>query len=194
MRPLPRLLALTDDAICRDDDFQIRAAAILSVGSAVAVVVQAPGASSDLRRRYLERVRALARPAEGAILIADDPTLGRIVGAHGVHLTEPVDDLAAVRATLGPGWVGLSIGAPSEATAAADYLVVEPYLGPDPFPAALAAGKPVFIGAPRGQVGALPTGAWGVTAGAALWAAPDPARSAADLVAALADRELGSSR
>ena len=68
MRPLPRLLAITDDAICADQDFPIHAAAVLSAGSGVAIVVRALATSPDQRRQYLERVLALARPTEASLI------------------------------------------------------------------------------------------------------------------------------
>src|SRR5262249_24705044 len=77
MRPLPRLFALPDLSIARDPDFGIKAAAILSVGSAVAIVARAPEASAPERLQLIDRVRALARPAEAATIAHADPALAK---------------------------------------------------------------------------------------------------------------------
>lgn len=196
MRPLPRLLAFTDDAICARDDFPIRVAAILSAGSAVAVVVRAPAASADLRRRYLERVRALARPTEAATIVAGDPALGRLVGVQGVQLEGAGPGPRAARDLLGPGWIGVAVGSPEDADRAAaegaDYLVADRGPGVDWLRAVVARGTPVFAAGclDRDEVSAVAAaGVWGIAVTEAIWTAVDPARAVVELLGALPNLE-----
>ncbi len=200
MRPLPRLLAVTDDRVCGADDFPIRAAAILSAGSSVAVVVRAPGAAEGTVRGYLERVRALARPTEAATIAHDDPTLGKLAGVQGVHLEAAGVDPGAARATFGRGWVGVSVRSLDEADRAvaggADYLVAEGIFaaapstggGLDWLRAVASRGAPVFAGGvvTREQVASLAAaGAWGLAPTGDLWTGADPAGATAEWLAAL---------
>lgn len=201
MRPLPRLFAVTTDAICRAADFGTRAAAIASLGPAAALVVRAPGSTTAQHAVFAERVTALARPPEAAVVVHARPDLARAVGAQGVQLRRA--DLAPgdARLVLGRGWVGVSVHSRDEGREAlaegADYLVAghvfETASHPERPPRGLAwleelcsLGSPVIaIGgvtpalAPRVRA----AGAWGVAAITALWEAPDPAAAAVALAA-----------
>ena len=127
MRPLPRLFAWTDSALCRAEDFGARAAAIASGGSSVALVVRAPDATAADRLRFTDRAAALARPAEAALFAHGDPALARLTGAAGVQLR--LDDLspADARSVAPAGWIGVSVHDAREAHQAteegADFVV-----------------------------------------------------------------------
>lgn len=200
MRPLPRVLAVTDSAIVRADDFPIRAAAIAAAGPAIGIVARHPGGSSAEQLAALERVRALARPPEAATIAHGDPALARIGGAHGVQLRDR--DLAPedARKILGHGWIGLSVHSADQARAArdagVDYLVAgaifetpshpgQPGRGLDWLAEVVAVGVPVFAigGVTPERLPSLRTaGAWGIAAIGALWRAADSAKAADQLV------------
>jgi len=194
------VLALTTDTICRAADFGVRAAAIASGGPAVALVVRAPQANGAQHAAFAERVMAIARPPEAAVLVHARPDLARAVGAAGVQLRR--EDLAPsdARSVLGPGWVGSSVHGPEEARAAitegADFLVAgnvfETSSHPDRPARGLAwltslaeLGTPVIaIGGmtPDRARAARDAGAWGVAAITSLWDAADPAAAAIAMV------------
>lgn len=194
MRPLPRLLAPTDDAIATADDFPIRVAAIAATGPAVGIVVSAPAADPTRRRAILDRVRALTGPPEAAVLV-DDPSLGTAPGVHGVQCPAG-PEVAAVRSAIGRRWVGVAVRRTDEAaaaaTAGADWVVALDVFGPAPGPGRAADGLawlgelgafgiPVFAsgGVTLDRLSAIgAAGAWGVSARAGLWQAADSARAA----------------
>jgi len=194
MRPLPRVFAWTDSTVCRADDFGVRAAAIASGGSSVALVIRAPDAPAAERLSAIDRAAALARPAEAAVFAHGDPALARIAGASGVQLR--LDDLAAgdarrVAPDLG---IGVSVHDSDEATRAvqegADFVVAgnvystashpgRPARGID-WLAGIAAAAPRVVAIGGVTAARVPelmaAGVWGVAAISALWQAADPAR------------------
>ncbi len=192
VRPLPRLLAPTDDAILTADDFPIRTAAIAAAGPAVGIVVRSPGGDRAGRVAALERVRALAGPPEAAVLAADDPSLGAIGGVHGVLLPAGAS-VAEARRAVGPGWIGVAVRRTDEAAAAAaagaDWVVALDVFAPDAGPGRAtegltwlgdlgACGVPVFASGGvtvERMVPVRDAGAWGVST-LALWRAPDSAK------------------
>jgi thiamine-phosphate pyrophosphorylase len=196
MRPLPRLFAVTDAAIAHDPDFGIKAAAILSVGPAVAIVARAPEASAKERLRLTDRVRALARPAEAATIAHGDPALAEAADAQGVQLRPGDLDPRAARSVFARGWIGVSVHDLREASAAvadgADYLVAGNVYETATHPGRPARGLPwlreiVALGTPVVAIGGigpdqvapvLETGAWGVAAIRSLWHDGDPAKAA----------------
>lgn len=201
MRPLPRLFAITTDAICRAADFGVRAAAIAAGGPAVALVVRAPGSTTAQHAAFAERVSALARPPEAAVFIHARPDLALAVGAEGVQLRR--GDLAPgdARRVLGIGWIGCSVHSREEADSAigegADYLVAGsvfetashpagPLLGLAGLAGIAKLGRPVV--AIGGITAARATqvreaGAWGAAVIAAAWDADDPALATTALLA-----------
>lgn len=206
MRPLPRLLAVTDDAIVADDDFGIRAAAIAAAGPGVAIVVRAPATGTVGRLGALDRVRSLTRPPGAAVIAHGDPALGRMAGAQGVQLRAADLTVADARGVLGTGWIGVSVHDAEEASVArsegADYVVAGNVFATTTHPdrpgrglAWLAGivdtGIPVFaiggITADRTRAVA-DTGAWGVAAIDALWRSPDSARATEAILATWGDR------
>lgn len=202
MRPLPRLLAVTTDAVCRAADFGVRAAAIASAGPAVALLVRAPQSNAAQLSAFAERATALARPPGAAVIVHSRPDLARGVGAAGVQLRR--EDLAPAdaRRVLGPGWIGVSVHGPDDARAAvaegADYLIAgnvfatsshpgRPARGLDWLAALAGLGAPVFaIGGvtPERVQDVIAAGAWGIAAISSLWAAPDSAAATFAMVSA----------
>jgi thiamine-phosphate pyrophosphorylase len=187
---------VTDGGLIRDPDFGIKAAAILSVGPAVAIVVRAPDATTEERLAATDRVRALARPAEAATFAHGDPAVARAAEAQGVQLRRQDLDPALARRVFPDGWIGVSVHDEAEAELAiaggADYLVagsVYPSathpgsapLGLERLGRIAALGRPVVaIGGitPERIRPALEAGAFGVAAIRSLWHDPDPARAA----------------
>lgn len=204
MRPLPRVLAVTDDTICREAEFGVKVAALCAAGSAIGILVRAPGSTAAQLEAFARRVVALARPAEAGVIVSGRPDLARAVGAHGVQLRAgdlPPED---ARRVLGPGWIGRSVHDADEARGAvadgADYLVVGTIFAsashPGRQPAGLglitraaALGRPVVaiggIDAERARA-AREAGAWGVAAISALWKRDDPYRAVTALLDAVA--------
>ena len=192
MRPIPRLLAITDPAVVAAEDFPIRTGAIAAGGSAVGLVVRA-GADPDASRAALARVRALAGPPAAAA-IADDPGLAAL--AHGVQLgIGAAATVAEARRAVGAGWVGVSVRSAEDARRArddgADWIVAGPIFPTAADPTVPAKGIPwlaeiVATKIPVFAVGGITlesvdairsTGIWGLALGAALWRAPDSARA-----------------
>jgi thiamine-phosphate diphosphorylase len=205
VRPLPRLFAVTHAGLCRRDDFPIRAAAIASGGSSVAIIVRGPEAPAAERLAWTARVRALARPAESVVLGHADPALARIGDAQGVHLRRRDLSPADARVVFGHGWIGVSVHDPQAAQAAfeggADYVIAGNLFATSSHPdrparglqwlanlVRAAAGPVVAIGGidPASTSAVMETGAWGVAAVTALWEAADPAGATASMLEALA--------
>lgn len=96
-------------------------------GGATAVQYRNKTADPALRERQARALVEVCR-AHGALLFVNDhAALAREVGAHGVHVGEDDGDLAAVRATVGAGLVGVSCyneleRAQRAAAAGADYV------------------------------------------------------------------------
>jgi thiamine-phosphate diphosphorylase len=203
MRPLPRLHAITTDAICRGADFGIQAAAIAAAGSGVALHARAPGSTAAQLSVFAARLVALARPAEAAVVVSGRPDLARAVHAQGVQLR--AGDLAVpdARGVLGPGWIGRSVHSVAEAEAAvaegADYLVVGTIFASPSHAGQAAAGlemirRTATLGRPVIAIGgmtparageAMAAGAWGVAAISALWLAEDPHAAAVAMLEAV---------
>ena len=201
MRPLPRLHAVTDADVIAADDFPVRAAAIAAAGSAVALHARDRSAGGAALARLAQRLLALARPPEAAVIVNGRPDIAGAVGAHGVQLGGSDLRPADARASLPHGWIGRSVHSAADAEEAAregaDYLLVgnvyettshpdRPAKGLDLVRAAASLGLPVIaiggINAARATA-AREAGAYGVAAIAALWRAPDPAAAALALLA-----------
>jgi thiamine-phosphate pyrophosphorylase len=205
VRPLPRLHAVTDAGVLALEDFPARAAAIASAGPAAALHARDRSAGGAALARVAQRLLALARPPEAAVLVNGRPDVARAVGAQGVQLGS--DDLSPTeaRACFPRGWIGRSVHSTAEAEAAAregaDFLVVgnvyqtashpgRPAVGLDLVREAASLGLPVIaIGGmdARRAVEVRDQGAYGVAAIAALWRAPDPAAAALALLAPWSD-------
>jgi thiamine-phosphate diphosphorylase len=203
MRPLPRLHAITTDAICRGADFGIQAAAIAAAGSGVALHARAPESTAAQLSVFAARLVALARPAEAAVIVSGRPDLARAVQAQGVQLRAGDIPVADARAVLGPGWIGRSVHSAAEAEAAvaegADYLVVGTIFASSSHAGQAAAGLEMIrqtaaLGLPVIAIGgmtperageAIAAGAWGVATISALWLADDPHAAAVAMLEAV---------
>lgn len=205
MRPLPRLHAVTDDAILADADVGIRAAAIAAVGPAAALHVRARHSTAAFLARSATRFVSLASPAEAAVIVNARPDIARAVGAHGAQLGARDLPVADARVVLGGGWIGRSVHGLEEAREAvaegADFLLVgtvfasashpgQAPLGLEALEAVTALGCPVIaIGGITPERAPLvkDAGAWGVAAITALWHAADPYAAAVALLAPWSD-------
>lgn len=192
MRPLPRLHAITDDAVLADADLGIKAAAIAAAGPAVALHVRGKATSAALLTKAATRFVSLASPPEAAVIVNGRPDIARAVGAHGVQLGIGDLSVADARTVLGKGWIGKSVHSIDEAQAAvdegADFLLLGTIfespshpgrapLGLGPLEIAARLGPPVVAigGITVDRVAEVRSaGAWGVGAIRALWAARDP--------------------
>jgi thiamine-phosphate diphosphorylase len=201
VRPLPRVHAVTDAAVIAADDFPVRAAAIAAAGSAVALHARDRSAGGGALARVAQRLLALARPPEAAVIVNGRPDVAGAIGAHGVQLGRRDLRPADARASFPQGWIGCSVHSAAEAEEAvhdgADYLIVGNVYQTSSHPGlpgkglglvrdAAAFGLPVIaiggMDVARASA-AREAGAYGVAAIAALWWAPDPAAAALALLA-----------
>lgn len=203
MRPLPRLLAFTDDRIATLDDTGIRAAAIAAAGPAVGIVARLPGGSADVLASFAQRCVALARPPEAAVFVTGRSDVAMATGACGVILRQHDLTVTDVRATTAgrPLFVLRSVHAEDEALLAAeegaDGVIVgsiwestshpgQPGTGLELVSRVAAQGVPTFaiggVTAARAAE-AHDAGAWGVAAISALWDAADPYAAARAMLA-----------
>jgi len=202
MKPLPRLLAVTTDAICRAADFEARAAAIAAAGPDSGLLVRAPASSTAEHAGYAERAAAVTRRFDAMLLLHARPDLARAVGADAIQLRR--DDLAPgdARRVLGDGWIGVAVHDRAEAEAAiaegADFLVAgnvfetashpgRPAKGTEWLAELCALPRPVIA------IGGITTaraaelrraGAWGIAAIAALWEVADSGAATRAMLAA----------
>jgi len=200
VRPLPRLHAITEDAVLADADLGIKAAAIAAAGPAVALHVRGKATTAALLTKAAARFVSLAGPPEAAVIVNGRPDIARGVGAQGVHLAVGDLSVADSRTVLGNGWIGRSVHGIDEARAAvdegADYLMLGAIyettshpgrkpLGLGPLEAVARLGPPVIaiggISAERVEQ-VRDAGAWGVAAIRALWGAKDPFAAATSLL------------
>ena len=202
MRPWPRVLAFTDDAVASRDDFGVRAAAFAAAGPAAAIVARLPAGTADRLAALTGRVVALAAPPMAAVWVTGRADVALACGAQGVVTRR--DDLAPadVRRLAGDRLVRVaSIHSRDEAERAmaggAEALVAG-MIWPSPtHPGRAAAGLDLIeqvapLGAPVYAIGGVSperagavrdAGAWGVAAIRAVWDAPDSYRAALTLLA-----------
>ena len=201
MRPLPRLHAVTDGTVLAAEDFPVRAAAIAAAGPAVALHARDRSAGGAALARVAQRLLALARPPEAAVVVSGRPDVAEAVGAQGVQLGTGDLGPADARRTFPSGWIGRSVHSAEEAEAAAregaDYLLVGSIYETASHPGRPGAGldlvrRTVRLGLPVIAIGGIDAaraaavrdeGAYGVAAISALWWAADPAAAALGLLA-----------
>lgn len=204
MKPLVRLLAVTNDAICRATDFSARAAAIAGSGPAVGLLVRAPDSTTAQHAGFVQQALA-ARPAPTLLLVHARPDLAHALGADGAQLRRHDLAPADARRVLAGGWIGVSVHGRAEAEAAlaegADFVVAGNVFATTSHPDRPARGlawladlctldRPVIaIGGvtPERAPDVRAAGAWGVAAISALWEAADPAAAARGILAAWSD-------
>jgi thiamine-phosphate pyrophosphorylase len=196
-----RLVAVTDSLSDGVDGLAARAAAAV-LGGATMLQLRLKDESA---RTLVEVARALLLAAPGVpLLVNDRADVALAAGAHGVHLGVDDPSAAAVRRIVPAGFIiGSSVGddADVERATGADYVGIGPVypvarrsvvaasIGPERF-AQLAArcGLPaVAIGGitPDNAAAIMAVGAAGVAVFSALLGAPEPARAARGLRAAL---------
>jgi thiamine-phosphate diphosphorylase len=193
MRPLPRLHAYTDATLLADPKLGIRAAAIAAGGPSVALHARAPGQTAAFLTTSANRLLALARPPEAAVLVNGRSDIAAGLGANGVQLGR--DDLrpADARRVMGQGWIGCSVHSRDEAVEVAregaDFVVVGSVYPTASHPGRPAAGLDLIhevaaLGLLVIAIGGITAerawevrsaGAYGVAAIGALWHAADPA-------------------
>lgn len=194
MRPLPRLLAFTDQQVAALDDFGIRAAAIAAAGPATAVVARLPGGTADALTALARRCVALAAPPEAAVLVTGRADIAAAAGADGVILRRDDLDADTARASFASRSSPLilrSVHSLAEAEHAVAEGVAALVFGPiwptASHPGAVGVGLAEFeriarLGVPTFAIGgvtaerameARDAGAWGIAAIAALWKAKD---------------------
>jgi thiamine-phosphate diphosphorylase len=191
---------VTDGAVLAAEDFGIRAAAIAAAGAPVALHARDRGAGGAALARAAQRLLALARPPEAAVVVSGRPDLAAALAAHGVQLGAGDLTPRDARLVFASGWVGCSVHTPAEAAAAvragADYLMLgnvyptashpgRPGIGLDTVRSVVGLGRPVIAigGVEPGRVGELmAAGAYGVAAIGALWRASDSAAAAMALL------------
>ncbi|MES2304475.1 MAG: thiamine phosphate synthase [Gemmatimonadota bacterium] len=105
MRPLPRVLAFSDDRVAALEDFGIRAAAIAAVGSAAGLVARLPGGTADQLSALALRCASLVRPPEAALFVTGRVDIAMAAGASGTILRERdlgIEDARRVTAAGAP--------------------------------------------------------------------------------------------
>ncbi|MES2125360.1 MAG: thiamine phosphate synthase [Gemmatimonadota bacterium] len=213
MRPLPRVLAFTDQRIAALDDFGIRAAAIAAAGSAAALVARLPGGTADALAALARRCVALATPPEAGVLVTGRADIAAATGAEGVILRRDDLDIEAARASFGgrpAPWTLRSVHSLREAEQAADEGATGVVFGPiwptASHPEAEGVGlaqleRIAALGVPTFAIGgvtanraveARDAGAWGVAAIAALWNGEDCYESARALLSPWHSTEEGA--
>ena len=201
VRPLPRLHAITDDAVLADADVGIRAAAIAAAGPSAALHVRARNSSGAFLARSAARFLSLATPPEATVFVNGRPDLALALGAHGVQLGSADLAVADARAVFPRGWIGRSVHSIEEGKIAvdegADFLLLgsifETPSHPDLPPLGLGTlDRVARLGLPVIAIGGITadtataardSGAWGVAAVRALWYAADPYAAAVSLLA-----------
>jgi len=203
MRPLPRLHAITDRAVLGLEDLGVRAAALASTGSVVALHARDRTATGEKLTATVRRFLSLARPPEAAVFVNGRPDIAAALGAQGVQLG--AGDLLPGDARLvaggWPGWIGSSVHSIEEAQAAleagTDFLIVGPIYSTTSHPDRPAAGPGLVtevarLGRPVIAIGGVTpersqqlreAGAYGIAAITAAWHVRDPAAAALALLA-----------
>jgi thiamine-phosphate diphosphorylase len=210
VRPLPRVLAYTNDEIARREDFGILAAALAAAGPAVALVARAPDASADALTALADRCVRLARAPEAMVLVSGRADIAAASDAHGVILRGGDIAVADARQLRRPGGLPLLVyrsvhdlaAAEEAAQAGADALIVGTIWPSASHPGHPGAGTALLkrcaaLGLPTYAIGgvtperareAIDCGAWGVAAISALWDAPKPYLAMVEMVGAAAPR------
>ena len=203
MRPLPRLHAITDRTVLELEDLGVRAAALASTGSVVALHARDRTATGEKLTSTVRRFLSLARPPEAAVFVNGRPDIAAALGAQGVQLG--AGDLLPSDARLAAGdwsgWIGSSVHSTDEARmaieAGADFLIVGPIYSTTSHPDRPAAGPGLVtevakLGKPVIAIGGVTPergqelkegGAYGIAAITAAWHVRDPAAAALALLA-----------
>jgi thiamine-phosphate diphosphorylase len=200
VRPLPRLFAFSDATVRTHPHLGTLAAAVASVGPAVALVAHDPAASGNDLTTFAASLLLHTRPNEASLFVAGRADIGAALGAQGLHLSR--DDLTPneLRVLMPHAWIGVAVQSAVEGATAvdegADYLVAgnihstpsdpgRPGMGLGLIETLASLGRPVIaIGGitPANVWDVKHAGAWGAAALSALWKAPRPARAALEML------------
>lgn len=207
MKPLPRLLALTDDRVAAFADLAQRAGAVAAVGSAAALVARLPGGSTDELSVLATRFVALARPPMASVFVTGRIDVALACGTDGVIARSGDLDVRSMRDAVSRSTVAhrlivlQSVHSLAEAEAAvaagADGVLLGTIWaththpgrtpsGPELIDRVARCGVPVWaVGGvtPEHAAEAFDAGAWGVAAISSIWDASDVNRSALALLA-----------
>lgn len=201
MKPLPRLLALTDDRVAQMSDLDARATALVGLGPALALVARIPGGTADALATLALRLRALANASMAQLFVTGRTDVAAAVDSSGVILRRHDLRPSDVRSITGARTVIVSVHSEAEAQQAiddgADGLLVGTIWPSTSHPGRAGAGVELLrrvasLGLPIWAIGgvtaarareARAVGAWGVAAISAVWDAADPGQAAAALVA-----------
>ena len=206
MKPLPRLLVMTDERVTSLPDAPQRAAAVAAVGPAAGLVARLPASSTDELAQLATRFVALARPPMASVFVSARSDVAAASGANGVVSRRGDLDPATMRSLLQDADVHgtavlASVHSLEEAEIAvsqgADGLIVGTIWDTPSHPGAAVAGPGLIdrvarCGVPVWAIGGVTearalevrdAGAWGVAAISAVWDAPDPNRAALSLLA-----------
>jgi thiamine-phosphate pyrophosphorylase len=188
MKSLPRGLYVLTDSTLIPDDKLVPAVAAAIHGGAVMVQYRDKSGDTDKRRWEAQDLANLCRPLGVPLIINDDVALAHAVGAAGVHLGRDDGDIAAARATLGPGAIiGVSCYnelelAVAAAAAGADYVAFGSFYPSTVKPGAVRA-TPELLQRAKQQL-TLPIAAIG---GITIDNAPPLVEAGADLLAVITD-------
>lgn len=200
MRPLPRLFAFTDSSIRTSPHLGASAAAIASLGPAVALVARDHQCSGAELAAFTARFIGIARPQEAAVIVSSRPDIAASLGAQGTQLR--AEDLTPTdaRRVMPTGWIGRSVHTAAEGAeavaAGAEYLVAGSIWESASHPGQSAAGLGLIealtsLGKPVIAIGgvdvdrvrdAKAAGAYGVAAIRALWSSKNPSAVAAAML------------
>ena len=100
MRPLPRLHAVTDHAVCALEDYPVRAAAIAAAGPAVALHARDRNSSGAELATVTARLQALARPPGAAVFVNARADLALALDTQGLQLGQEDPAPADVRRAI----------------------------------------------------------------------------------------------
>jgi thiamine-phosphate pyrophosphorylase len=187
---LPPLHVVTDDTVAARPDF-LRAARRIAEegGPAVALHLRAPSAPGFAVYGWAEALRAITRDAGALLLVNDRVDVALAVDADGVQLGRRGLTAADARALAGAErWIGVSVHAPDEAQAEADFLLAGNVYATASHPGRAGIGPAALAGyaSPVIAIGGVTpervaelraAGARGVAAIRGVWDAPDPARA-----------------
>ncbi|HSR16010.1 MAG TPA: thiamine phosphate synthase [Gemmatimonadales bacterium] len=200
MRPLPRLFAVTDHAVRQQRHHGATAAAIASVGPAVAILARDPEAGASDLTDLAAAMLAHVRPYEASLFVSRRPDIAAGLGAHGLQLD--ADDLTPrdARVLMPHAWIGRTVHSAVEGAEAveegADFLIAGTVYATDSDPGRPAAGLGLIetlssLGLPVIAYGGITrenvwtvkhAGAYGVATVRALWHAPRPAQVALQML------------
>jgi len=210
MRPLPRLHAITTEAVLARTDLGVRAAALAAAGPAVALHARGHSLSGAALVGVVTRFLSLAGPPEASVFVNGRADVARALGAQGLHLGATDYSVPDARRVLGAewqGWVGRSVHSVEAAVQAkeeaADYVIAGNVFETRSHPGRPAQGlefvtRVASVGLPVIAIGGITAqraplvreaGAYGVAAVTALWEAGDCAAAAVDLLRSWTEAE-----